>query len=136
MSVCGECSSLGEVKGDLSERKQRLERVEDRVSKNSSPVAAATWSGSERMLKKDYGREVKKARENKNLTMEELSKKISVKKSVIRRIENEDLKPDGKISEKLERELDIELYDENEENSFESGGQNENLTIGDVTEVK
>ncbi len=132
MRVCEECSSLGTVKSKSSSKKRK--------PKKKTKGSDKSWrdsSETEEVLKRDYGKVVRDAREGADLTMEDLAEKISEKESVVRRVENEELRPDEKLSKKLERELDIELFEEMELDVKDfSSGEDEELTIGDVAEVK
>lgn len=129
--VCEDCASLGEVIGKFSEKKKERKTV-----KKSSKTSSAFKRKTDKVLKREYGNAVREAREGNDMTMEELAEELKEKKSVIRRIENEELKPDKKLSKKLERELEIELFTELEGERSEFGTDDENLTIGDVAEVK
>lgn len=133
MTVCDECSSLGKVKSKPSKGKNK--------PKKTKTTSTSSWKSSvsddEEVLKRDYGKVVRRAREDAELTMEELAEKVSEKESVIRRIENEELKPGEGLSTKLEKELDVELFEELDVDSGDfNDSDEESLTIGDVAEVK
>ncbi|MFP4116548.1 MAG: multiprotein bridging factor aMBF1 [Candidatus Aenigmatarchaeota archaeon] len=132
MRVCEECSSLGTVKSKSPSKKRKPKKK----SKTPKKFLESSRSSEEEVLKKNYGKVVRKAREEADLTMEDLAKKLSEKESVIRRVENKELKPDETLSEKLERELDVELFEELDIEVENFRSEDEELTIGDVAELK
>lgn len=135
--VCDTCSSLGEVKKDLSKRRERKKRAGGSGGSGSHDWRSSLPTASKEVLRRNYGKLVREAREEMGLTMEELAGRLSEKESVVRRIENEELRPDEDMSKKLRRELEIELFEEPERasQSFEGEGD-DSLTIGDVAKVK
>ncbi len=66
------------------------------------------------VLKRGYGDIIRKARQRRNLTIEELAKKIYEKESYLRRIENEQTQPEERVIKKLEKFLGIELREQME----------------------
>jgi len=84
----------------------------------------------------DYGNIVKEAREGLNLTLEELGVKIKEKASLIRKIERQDIVPEDSIRKKLEKELNIKLTDDVQEERWKSGGDGRELTLGDIASIK
>jgi putative transcription factor len=85
----------------------------------------------------DYADIIKKAREAKHLTDEELAAKILEKVNIIRKVERSELVPDEALIKKLERALDIKLTEGVAEP--ETGGRrgdSKTLTLGDLIKVK
>ena len=85
----------------------------------------------------DYDDRVRDAREDANLTQEELANQLNEKASLIRKIERGDMLPSDSVQKKLERALDISLVegidvDDDEWSSDTSGG----MTLGDVVKRK
>ena len=83
----------------------------------------------------DLGNVVRKAREAKFLTREQLAEMVGEKVSTIRRIENNELKPSFELARKLERVLKVKLLVEATDEVFErvvTRAQRRGLTIGDV----
>ncbi|PIU21265.1 MAG: TIGR00270 family protein [Candidatus Diapherotrites archaeon CG08_land_8_20_14_0_20_34_12] len=60
-------------------------------------------------LAENYGMLIKKARESRKWTIDDLAKKISLKNSTMQKIENQSLKPEDKYVPKLESLLGIRL---------------------------
>lgn len=60
-------------------------------------------------LLSDYGQEIRRAREARGMTHEELALKIKEKASLLKKIEREDIIPEDNVRKKLERLLGISL---------------------------
>ena len=86
-------------------------------------------------IKSNFHLLVKNERTKKNLTQEELAKKLNEKVSLIKRVE-EGWEPPLSIVKKIERFFNIELMEELEEKQLESKANRKDLTIGDVVEVR
>ena len=81
---------------------------------------------------------MRRAREAKNWSREDLGKKINERVSVINRIESGKMTPDNKLTKKLEKALDIKLIeniDEVDLNQFMSSSSGER-TLGNVMKIK
>jgi uncharacterized protein (TIGR00270 family) len=59
----------------------------------------------------DYGVTIRKARQKKRLNIEDFSRMIKEKESVVKKLEQEDLNPDRKLIRKLENALNITLLE-------------------------
>ncbi len=59
----------------------------------------------------DYGVTIRKARQKKRLNIEDFSRMIREKESVIKKLEQESLNPDRKLIKKLENALNIKLLE-------------------------
>ena len=82
--------------------------------------------------------EIRKARESKKWSREDLGKKINERVSVITRIETGKMTPDTKLTKKLEKALNINLLEEINNvdlNQFISGSSGER-TLGNVMRIK
>ncbi len=83
----------------------------------------------------DLGNVVRKAREARFLTREQLAEMVGEKVSTIRRIENNELKPSFELARKLEKVLKVKLLVEATDEVFErvvTRAQRRGLTLGDV----
>lgn len=126
LSVCRNCASFGNVvrlptKGEVI--KTRIDDKDD-----------------EELIVEDYNLRVKKARESKKLTQEDLAKYVAEKESVIHRVESGQFEPTLELAKKLEQFLRIKLIknykrEEKKENK-NINLKNSSLTIGDVLKIK
>ena len=119
LDVCDECVKFGE----------EVPRIEIKKTKKKIPQLE-----SEDMLVRDFHKIIRKSRENKKLTQEELAKKMKEKVSVIKRIED-GWEPPIKLIEKIEKYFKIKLREKIEENSINKKTDSRKLTIGDIIEV-
>ncbi len=122
MKVCADCAKFGQVveptpspssggssssdstpniQAGLEKRKRRSKRRD-------------VFSEHEKVLVEDYGDRVRKARQKKDLTPEELADQINEKKSVISHTERNDHHPSDALVKKLERALDVTLMEKPE----------------------
>ncbi len=109
-------------------------------SKSSSKGSSSKKKGSltDQDIVMDYGGIVREGRVNKDMSQEDLGKKINEKSSVIHRIESEHMEPSISLAKKLERELDIQLLGD-QSIDYEKGDRDSNgdeVTLGDVADIK
>ena len=71
--------------------------------KHQSPLESALE------LVEDFGACIRRAREAQGLSHEELGKKLNEKVSVLKKLENQKMKPDNRLVEKLQHALKIRL---------------------------
>ncbi len=135
MEVCDECKKYGKevVSSDQksSSTEEVLQKLKDKKRSNKS------YSGYEEEMEDlalDYAERVESARLENDLTQKELANKINEKKSVVAKVEKEDMRPSEELREKLENTLDIELTEKIEKTSVKSSDNSEGLTIGDLIE--
>jgi putative transcription factor len=105
VSVCDKCIKFGrviETKIDYQEIK-RYVSIKPLIENNTKFVS-------------NYGVLIKKTREARGLTIEDLAKQIKERKSVIARVENEDMNPDDELTKRLENFLKIRLTEDYEKN--------------------
>lgn len=149
MATCEMCG----VNGDL--RKTRVEGTTLDLCEDCQDVgevldqstASASTSGPKRSRRSDqpveelveeFDRRVKQAREARDMSVAGLAQAIKEKDSVIHRVETGKLSPDRKLARKLERALDISLYEEPETTQSRRRTQTEtdSQTLGDVADVR
>ena len=86
----------------------------------------------------DFNVKIRKARDSKNLSREELGQKIYEKVSVINRIESGKMIPDIRLTKKLENALNITLIENVEELDLSkyTGNPSQGRTLGNVVKIK
>lgn len=137
MVVCKECSKLGTIQ--KAPPKPRF-RKQDKT-KRSSPTKNRSYSRNDEPseeLIEDFAFEVRKARESKNWSREDLGKKINERVSVITRIETGKMTPDVKLTKKLEKALNIKLLEKVDNidlNQFVNSSSGER-TLGNIMKIK
>jgi len=100
LTVCDECVSFGEEVPIIELKAQR--RIIPRLE------------GMEQIIKANFHLLIKNERAKRNLTQEELAKKLNEKESIIKRVED-GWEPPLNVIKKLERFFSIKLTEELEE---------------------
>jgi putative transcription factor len=111
LSVCSNCVKFGSGSSSKGEGEatvpdtitERLERRERRLKTRD------VFESTQKELALDYSSRIRKGRQSKGMSQEDLGKKINEKKSVVAKLEHGDMRPDEKLIRKLERALDISL---------------------------
>jgi len=135
MMLCPNCIRHGEViptpKTQTVAQKPSLDRIK-------KPPVKDIYKDMNKELVTGWNEKIKKAREKKGLTREELGFKIGERTVTISKIENGDLRPSDKMIEKLQKELGINLVEEITESSASLGGtrSSSRLTLGDFIKSK
>lgn len=89
------------------------------------------------ILSSEYGRLIATVRESKGLTRYDLAKKINEKESVIKRIEDQDMKPDEDLTRRIEDFLDIRIRERYSDIVIQKRERKKiDMTVGDIVEVK
>ena len=105
--VCEGCSSFGKEKA-IKEAAEQLQRPAPQRAVLPPRFGEKEFDlGLE--IVDDFGKQVRKAREQKGLTGKELAMKIFEKESLLHRIENQAIKPSDSMIKKLEKQLGIQL---------------------------
>jgi len=132
LQVCNNCSALGSEpthRESLGHRAYVVQTLAKREQKNRY-VEIET---DERVLVKNYGEIVRKAREKLKLDHGSLASKISEKKSILTSVEAGNMKPNEKLIKKLENFLRIKLTEKIETpESSALSSSSEALTMGDL----
>ena len=136
MVVCKECSKLGTIQKAppkpryVQQKNKKQKNVQKRnYSRNDEPTEE---------LIEDFSSEVRKARESKNWSREDLGKKINERVSVITRIETGKMTPDIKLTRKLEKALNIKLLEKvnNVDLNQFVNSQTGERTLGNIMKIK
>ena len=138
MVVCKECSKLGKVqKAPPKPKFVKQNKKPKRQTTTRKKVYSRNDEPSEELIE-DFSLEVRKAREAKNWSREDLGKKINERVSVITRIETGKMTPDTKLTKKLEKALNIKLLekiDNMDLNQFINNSSGER-TLGNIMKIK
>lgn len=136
MIVCKECSKLGKIQKAPPKPKyvqQKNKRQPNKPKRNYS----INDEPSEELIE-DFDMTIRKARESKNWSREDLGKKINERVSVITRIETGKMTPDTKLTKKFEKALNIKLLEKVENvdlNQFINSSSGER-TLGNIMKIK
>ena len=137
MVVCKECSKLGTIQKAPPKPKFRQQPKGKKQNKTQTRNYSRNDEPSEELIE-DFEFEIRKAREAKNWSREDLGKKINERVSVITRIETKKMTPDTKLTRKLEKALNIKLLEEIDNidlNQFVNNSSGER-TLGNIMKIK
>ena len=138
MVVCKECSKLGKIqKAPPKPKYVKQNNKSKRPATNRNRPYSRNDEPTEELIE-DFSLEVRKAREAKNWSREDLGKKINERVSVITRIETGKMTPDNKLTKKLEKALDIKLLEKVDNvdlNQFINSSSGER-TLGNIMKIK
>ena len=137
MVVCKECSKLGTIQKAPPKPKFRKQ---NKSKSSNNPKNKNYFRNDEptEELIENFEMAVRKAREAKNWSREDLGKKINERVSVITRIETGKITPDLKLTKKLEKTLKIKLLEKANNvdlNQFINSSSGER-TLGNVMKIK
>ena len=124
MMVCQNCSKYGIV---LPEKRNIIPKPKKKVI----PYSKDIFEEMNKELVFDWGKKIRKAREKKGLSREQLGAMVGEKTTTIAKIENEELRPTDETVRKLEKVLEIKLFQEIEHPITKSKSTRP-LTIGDL----
>lgn len=105
--VCYECSHHSSATWRFDDKRPKINTPKKRISMPNKPILQGDLE-----LLEDYGKMMRKARENLGLSHEELGRRIGEKVSVLRKLETNKMTPSVSLTAKLERILDIKLQGE------------------------
>lgn len=83
----------------------------------------------------EYGKIIIKARKDKGLSRYDFAQNIKEKESVMKRIEDEIMKPDEDLIKRMENLLNIKLTEKYDGFVPQRGKKRIDLTVGDIVEV-
>jgi len=134
LSLCPGCARFGaEYNGSAPAPGAPVPKavIDERLQKRERRMQTRdVFSVSSRELIEDYGDVVRAAREAKGLSIDDFAKSIFEKRNIIAKIEANDLVPDDKLINKLEKALGIKLKEVLQPGAqVGSGGQAEGMTL-------
>jgi len=124
VTVCENCKDYGVEKPKLS------------APMKLKPVKKSVKIDLGEELVENFHEIIRREREKRGWSQEELAKRIQEKVSLIRKIENAEITPEPEIVEKLERLFNIKLRASVEEIQLENKKKNLTLTLGDIVVIK
>jgi putative transcription factor len=123
MNVCSNCAKYGKV------LKQAVEPRAVAPKKRLRPEPEEIVE----IIVPDFPKKIRKAREKLGIDQKKFGQKVSIKESIIHKMETGHFTPSIEIARKLEKILNISLITEySEEKKKYSSGESEGFTIGDL----
>jgi putative transcription factor len=141
MTVCESCKAYGEVikrvpsakEAESATKMRTKEREEYRTRVSAAPKGEVLL-----LVRPDYARVIKAARERLGLKQEEMAKRLRIKESQLHKLETGTHVPDIETARTLEKDLNIRLVMEHTETGEAKllGGGSGPFTIGDMVKQK
>lgn len=138
MNVCGNCVKFGVeqagAQAEVTGRSRVTQSLERRAARGRS---RDVFSEMQEELVEDYGQRVRRAREARGLTLEQMGERLKVRRDTLAKVESGSYHPEETLIRVLEKELGIKLK-EKPEAPAGVGGQspspqaNKALTLGDL----
>ncbi|MDO5848371.1 MAG: multiprotein bridging factor aMBF1 [Methanobrevibacter sp.] len=135
MAVCDECAKFGRIQKEPPKPKFRKQ---NNKNKNTNKRQNRRNDEPQEELIENYNDIVRRKREAKNWTREQLGQKLNEKVSVINRIESGKMVPDTKLIKKLEKTLDIELLETYNTDDLKQyvGTSGSGVKLGSIVKIK
>jgi putative transcription factor len=138
LNVCDKCSKYGRIIVRINSSSPSDKKKDSKTSVVDSSVNKKTESVQ--LIKPDFAKIVRTAREKTGLTQEEFSKRINERESIVNKIESGHMKPDLLLARKLEKSLKISIVENVEIESSTNPGEKKKgpggLTLGDLIGLK
>jgi len=144
--VCDNCARFGDSSkiSTVQHQKPKIGRITSpqKIIVTKKPKAKSDFkkdfSSDSYELVDDYIDKIRKAREERGLSHEELAKRINERVSIIKKIETGKMYPSDIVVKKLEKELQISIYAPLDSKGVAVGSKEspKGLTLGDVVNIK
>ena len=124
MLVCNACAVYGKILPEEKKPKPVVIHTKKYYGKD-------IFEKMDKELVLDWGKRIKKAREEKGISREKLGAMVGEKTTAIAKIENQELRPSDETAKKLEKLLEIVLFQEVKSATIKKT-KRKSLTIGDI----
>jgi len=135
LAVCERCSRFGKKLGVI-----KGVHAEEAKEKGVSMPVSKPQIEKITIIVDDYSALIRKARESRGMTLKDFARMISVKESLVSKMETGSFQPSIELARKLERMLGVRLIEETEESnnasSYTARGKGEELMLGDFIKIK
>ena len=136
LHVCSDCKNLGIPEPELR-IKPKITGITRKTRKTKIKRSEQAFADDEELVE-DYNLIIKREREKRGWSQEELAKKLMEKESLIKKIENAEIIPEPRVIEKIEKLFGIKLRKRVSDltERYKAGDQQFGLTLGDIATVK
>jgi putative transcription factor len=134
LDVCGKCARYGKPQDKWTPVSRKMSPTEKVVVIHKP--RRDVFDKLEGEINQDYAQVIRRSRESKGLTIEELASKIMEKAALLRKIEREELIPEDNVRKKLETELNIKLTEKVSSQDQRGGSFIRGTTLGDVAIIR
>ena len=110
LTVCGQCAQFSTQEWDPARPQARKTPTRRR---SAQPRRRSDIDSAESLeLVDGYGMMIKKARQKKGLSIEDFSKQIREKESVVKKLEKENMNPPMNLVKKVQNSLGVNILEE------------------------
>lgn len=147
--ACDSCGKHGTLLEDKSASNARNTTYKgdyprlktDRTSSPKAKDSTKSFSNKkgEKVLIEHYGRAITAARDKMSITRQELAKSIFIKETLLAKIESENIRPADSIIAKIEKALNIILFEESTETVTQYQNNQPSaraMTLGDFATIR
>ena len=146
-SSCGKHGTLIEDKSQSSSKDQTFKgpypklKIDQKSSSKPKTQSQQNFSGpkGEKILIEHYGRVITSTREKMGITRQELAKSLFIRETLLTKIEAEIIRPADEVIKKIEKALNISLFEESNEVSSQYTNQqtsSRSMTLGDFATIR
>ncbi len=136
MLVCPECAKYGTPVDSTPQTSNTIIKRTTEVTRKPRDKEDL-FKKMKKVLVNEWNKKIKDARIKKGLTREELGFRVGERTVAIAKMENGDLRPSDETAKKLEKELDIELFQELEEIDIHTQKSTKSgITLGDIIKMQ
>ena len=135
MEVCEDCSKFGKIQKTPPKPRSIVRKKPKQQTKN---IQQRRRDEPTEELIENYNTIIRKKREEKKWSREDLGNKINEKVSVINRLESGKMVPDIRLAKKLENILKITLIEKIDDIDLEAfkNSSSNGPTLGDIVKIK
>lgn len=137
--ICGEKEAEGKVIVDGTELAvcSRCKRFGKEVVRPPKATGRRRREVPGEDIVPDYAKKLRRARQKKGISLEELGKELNEKSTVLHKVERGEMLPDDRLARKLEKFFGIRLHGAVEPGAADQKkGKLPGATLGDLAEIK
>lgn len=136
VEVCGKCAQYGTTPQSWSPVSKKVAPVKNAPAMRVKRTKPNPYNSMGEDIISEYSPVIRKAREERGWTQEELALNIKVKASLIRKVERGEILPEDSLRKKLENALGIKLTERVSNDIMEDSGMFKGTTLGDIVKIK
>ena len=142
---CGKHGTLIEDKSSSGSKNQTFKgsypklKVDQKPASTPKPQQNFSSQKGEKVLIEHYGRVITSAREKMGITRQELAKSLFIRETLLTKIEAENIRPADEVLKKIEKALNISLFEESSDITSQYTNQQQSsrsMTLGDFATIR
>ena len=131
MNVCSDCGKYGKILNKVR-KAPAVEKTKPKIAEHTEPPIEII-----KMIVNNYPEVIRKKREKLGMKQKEFAKMLSMKESIVHKLETGNFEPSMNMAARLERALNITLIEEHkEEHKNLKSESSEGFTLGDIANIR